>query len=105
MSDLMHVSVNVRDVSLWDTGDGWFWCVSGTYRGIYSESDDAGPYPTAADALDDGALYAMRYPNLNEDGLAVYDVYARVFTPKQIALSARLALDNWEWDAATRRGE
>ena len=39
-----------HDITTWQDSDGWWSCVSGTYRGIYSESDDFGPFAAENEA-------------------------------------------------------
>jgi hypothetical protein len=41
------------DFHLWqDEAGKWYSCRSGTYRGLYSESDDLGPYGSRQEALE-----------------------------------------------------
>lgn len=39
------------DFHLWQDSKGWWSCRSGEHRGITSESDDLGPFPTWLAAL------------------------------------------------------
>jgi hypothetical protein len=39
-----------REIHTWKADGKWYSCYSGTYRGIYSESDNFGPFETEGEA-------------------------------------------------------
>lgn len=51
-----------HEINTWqDADEKWFSCVSGTYRGIYSESDDFGPFETESEASEYAVDYITDY--------------------------------------------
>lgn len=49
-----------HDLSAWQDENGeWFSCVSGTYKNIYSESDDFGPFETKSEAFEFAVDYIV----------------------------------------------
>ena len=50
--DINDGSMREHWLHTWTAKDGWYFCFSGINRdGLYSESEDDGPYPSRADAL------------------------------------------------------
>jgi oxalate decarboxylase/phosphoglucose isomerase-like protein (cupin superfamily) len=43
-------------IHVWEDGEEWYSCRSGTNRGIYAESDDLGPFITRQKAIDEQLL-------------------------------------------------
>lgn len=44
---------NDEEIHLWQGEEGWYSCRSGYTNGLYSESEDLGPYPTREEALEE----------------------------------------------------
>lgn len=51
INDIWHKNGST-EFHLWQDDDGWYSCRSGEYRGLYSESDDLGPFDTRQEALE-----------------------------------------------------
>lgn len=42
-----------QEIYAWESGDAWYACLRGCKNGLYSESEDSGPFDTAEEAVED----------------------------------------------------